>query len=74
MKKRILIFSELFKQAVDAGDTTAMFNLALLYLDTGAGYYEPARAAALLKKCALDGFAEARELLTELHSQEGASA
>ena len=43
-----------------------MFNLALLHLDPDSGYHDPARAASLLKKCALAGFAEARELLDEI--------
>ena len=61
---------ELFRRAVDAENSTAMFNLALLFLDPDSGYHDPSRAASLLKKCALAGVAEARDLLEELHSQE----
>jgi TPR repeat protein len=65
---------ELFKTAVDSENTTAMFNLALLYLEPESGYHDPARAGSLLKKCALEGFAEARELLEEIYSNAPSSA
>ena len=51
-----------------------MFNLALLHLDPDSGYHDTTRAASLLKKCALAGFAEARELLEEIHSEEAPRA
>ena len=63
---------ELFARAVDAENTTAMFNLALLHLDPDSGYHDTARAASLLKKCALEGFTEARDLLEEIRSQGSA--
>ena len=59
---------ELFRSAVETENITAMFNLALLLLDPGSGHHRVSRAASLLKKCALAGFAEARELLEEVHS------
>jgi TPR repeat protein len=59
---------------VDAENTTAMFNLALLHLEPDSGYRDTAQAASLLKKCALAGFAEARDLLEELHSEEARRA
>lgn len=65
---------ELFTRAVEAENTTAMFNLALLHLDPDPGHHDTARAASLLKKCALEGFAEARELLEEIQSQEAHGA
>jgi TPR repeat protein len=65
---------ELFTQAVGAENTTAMFNLALLHLDPNSGYYDTARAASLLKKCALEGFAEAKDLLDEIRSNEARGA
>jgi hypothetical protein len=46
-----------------------MFNLALLLLDPDSGHHDPAWAASLLKKCALAGFAEARELLEAVSSE-----
>ena len=58
----------LFRQAVDAENTCAMFNLALLLLDPEAGFYDRPRAVSLVKKCALADFAEARELLEVLHA------
>jgi TPR repeat protein len=65
---------ELFGQAVEAENTTAMFNLALLHLEPDSGCHDPAWAASLLKKCALAGFAEARELLEEIRSNEAHGA
>jgi TPR repeat protein len=65
---------ELFHRAVDADNTTAMFNLALLYLDPDSGHYDISRAASLLKKCVLAGIAEARDLLADLHLEEAPRA
>jgi TPR repeat protein len=61
---------ELFRRAVDAESSTAMFNLALLFLDPDSGCHDPSWAASLLKKCALAGVGEAQNLLEEVHSQE----
>ena len=53
---------------MDTENPTAMFNLALLHLDPDSGHHDTTRAASLLKKCALAGFAEAGELLAEVNS------
>jgi TPR repeat protein len=65
---------DLFTQAVEAENTTAMFNLALLHLEPDSDYYDTARAASLLKKCALAGFAEAKDLLDEIRYNEAHGA
>ena len=65
---------ELFVRAVDAENITAMFNLALFHLDPDSGHHDTSRAASLLKKCALEGFAEARDLLEEIRSNEAQGA
>ena len=65
---------ELFTQAVEAENATAMFNLALLQLEPNSGYHDTARAASLLKKCALAGFAEAKDLLDEIRYDEAHGA
>jgi TPR repeat protein len=74
VEKNLTRAFELFGQAVEAENTTAMFNLALLHLEPDSGYHDAARAASLLKKCALEGFAEARELLEEIRSEEAHGA
>jgi TPR repeat protein len=55
-----------FRAAAALNNPIAMFNLALLHLDPESGCADRARALTLLKKAALEGVTEARELLADL--------
>ena len=57
-----------FRLAADGDNSTGLFNLAVLHLKADSGFYDPGKAAGLLKRCVLQGNAEAGELLKTLSS------
>lgn len=52
-----------FKMAAAANNLNGMFNLALLHLNPDAGHLDRNKAISLLRRCSMEGHAEANRLL-----------